>query len=303
MNTNTSPLTDQSVLDQYLKPNEAFTINKRTNRGKRSLALIAKAEDDYSITVGASPRWNNEGAIRFTLVNPLVADDAVNYVRTAKPKESYGYRGSRYEALHVVLDGVWNVSEESWDVVTYASFVYSEESDDVVVETKTKRGESGLTNLNIAESIANKVAEYEEKQARIAQRDARIADLSGSESLSTNEQYAVGKAQAFVDGFSYEVNTEVRFVQDAVQNARDLAIRLVAKNIAEAFLSVVGKTTMEVSGSVGYGWRDEGYPHHVIRLDEAFGIAVHEATRQMYADSAVRDVFGFAVERFISIIR
>ena len=46
---------------------ESFTINKRTNRGKHALRLVEQASAEYTVAIGKTSEWDDEGAVHFVL--------------------------------------------------------------------------------------------------------------------------------------------------------------------------------------------------------------------------------------------
>lgn len=274
---------------------ESFTINKRTNRGKHALRLVEQASAEYTVAIGKTSEWDDEGAVHFVLNDAEGTKSAItHYLSTYKPMDP-AYR-SRQESFALVLEGVWSVASEDWRWVNAVIFQYDPETDTVTEKQDRLRFGGGV--LNPAKAVSDKVAEKMAQEARAVARLESIARLKESQPLSDSERWAVDCAQAFVDGFASVEPTDIHRWNP--QKARDLSVELVSLNIARAFLAVVGKTTLEVGNECTNNWRNDAERDRVIGVDEAFGKAVAIAVRNdHFVDSVTRDLLGEAVKHFM----
>lgn len=280
--------------DISFKQNENRTINKRTNRGKRALALIADAQDDYTATVGDSTSWYDEGAIHFILQQNFLFDLVKSYLRRVQPKNYHG----KDEGFSVLTEGVYDIHNESWSFIS--GYTVTRDGDDVTVVQFTTDDKWRVNFiLNPVAFINNAIDEWRERGQKAEARLQTIAYLKDAQPLPDREKWAVELVQEFVNKFTDEVDTERHFGNSLAQNYRDHAVQVLVKDIAERFLAVVGTTTLESHGTLNLWRGDEAQVNRVIGVDEAIGIAVGQTVRSLYSDSAVRDLLGHAVEYFV----
>lgn len=274
---------------------ESFTINKRTNRGKHALRLVEQASAEYTVTIGKTTAWDDEGAVHFVINDAEGTKSAItDYLSTYKPMDP-SYR-TMHEKFALVLEGVWSVAGEDWRWVNAVIFQYDPETDTVTEKQDRLRFGGGV--LSPAKVVSDKVAERVAQEARAVARLESIARLKEAQPLSESERWAVDCVHAFVDGFASEKNADLN--QLTPQKARDLSVELVSLNIARAFLAVVGKTTLEVGNECTNNWRNDAERDRVIGVDEAFGKAVAIAVRNdHFVDSVTRDLLGEAVKHFM----
>lgn len=291
---------------------DSVVISKRTNAGKRAHALIASATD-YSAVIGKGD-YGWEDSIRFTMSEDTVsAVEALvrQYLLVMNPMTKHAQPVPC--PFYVFTDLLWSVRRGSITEARVLRFTVVDDDVDVVDlgVISSFRNDYPYPNMthdfyegNITGTLEARLRNKREADEAKRTREATIVHLKATQTLTDVETYKISFAQRFVDNFVNEVEVrEGAWFDSTLRTYRDHMVALVTKRLTEFFLRIVGQTTLEVQSPQGDGWNDSKV-HHVIGVDEAFGIAVAWLAREAHGVSdPTRDFMGDAIAKFMSILR